>query len=416
MAKIKTITFGCRFNSYETEITRSILNSLSPVDDVIVINTCSVTHEAERQSKQAVRKAIRENPQAKIIVTGCAAKTSAQYFRDLDGVFAVVQNDAKSDVNSYLSLPHAATAAHFDSDAIVDEDDQLFQNRARAFLQIQNGCDHFCSYCIVPFTRGRARSLPLNVILRRIDHLLSLGFKEIVLSGIDITSYNSDGLDFPGVIQAILAKFPALLRLRISSLDPARIDARLLELLTTEARIMPHFHLSIQSGDNDVLRAMRRRHTREQVIDTCTRILSRRPGVILGADLIAGFPSETDAAFENTLRLIDDAHISLLHVFPYSPRSGTIAAQMLQLPRVTILNRAKMLRKKAVEVKKRLLNSLVGTHISGIVEYNENGFSYGKTDNFLPFLTRATLPPATILSKHEILRVSNGMLELSPTP
>lgn len=417
MSKIKTITLGCRFNFYESEVSKAMINSLNPNDDVIVINTCSVTHEAERQSKQAVRKAIRENQNSKIIVTGCAAKTSKKYFQNLDGVFKVIQNDKKEELNSYLDIPHTANKLEtFDNDLIIEENDQLFKDKARVFLQIQNGCDHFCTYCIVPFTRGRSRSLPLETILSRVGRFVQLGFKEIVLSGIDITSYGKDleNIDFSDVIIAILNKYPDLKRLRISSIDPKGIDEKLFDLLTNEPRIMPHFHLSIQAGDNQVLKAMRRRHTREDVIEICNRILEKRPDVVFGSDFIAGFPTETDQMFENTLNLIDEAHLSLMHVFPYSPRSGTIAAGMIQIPRNKILERAKILREKATNAKEKLLKSLIGTTVSGMIENSENNISFGKTDSFIPFVIPRKLPPTTIIKDALVSGSKDGSLELSP--
>ena len=282
---------------------------------------------------------------------------------------------------------------------ITEDDDKLFENRARAFIQIQNGCDHFCSYCIVPFTRGRSRSLPLDIILKRIKQLIDLGFKEIVLSGINITSYGKDigNIDLADVITAILKAFPSLNRLRISSIDPKCIDQKLFELSAQETRIMPHFHLSIQSGDNDVLKIMRRRHTREEVIETCGKLLSLRNDIVFGADFIVGFPSETEAMFNNTLKLIDEAHLSLLHVFPYSPRSGTVAAKMIQLPREVILNRAKILREKAVSAKRKLFSALLNTEVSGMIEQYSGGYSFGKTDSFIPFMINKELTPTSLI-------------------
>lgn len=398
--QIKTITLGCRFNFYESEVSKAIIDKLQPKDNIIVINTCSVTHEAERQSKQAVRKAIRENPEAKIIVTGCAAKTALQYFENLDGVFKVIQNAEKTKPSEYFDIPHDSSNINFADDIAIEENNQLFENKSRAFIQIQNGCDHFCSYCIVPFTRGRSKSLPLDIILKRIHHFIEIGFKEIVLSGIDITSYGKDldyQIDLSDVILAILKSNPELRRLRISSIDPKCINEKLFELFTQEHRIMPHFHLSIQSGDNDVLKAMRRRHTREDVIDICNKMLSSRKDIVFGSDFIVGFPTETELMFKNTLKLIDEAHLSLLHVFPYSPREGTIAAKMIQIPREVILNRASILRQKATGVKHNLFNSLLNHEISGIIEGTTSEYSFGKTDNFIPFKTKKILLPNNII-------------------
>lgn len=413
MPKIKTITLGCRFNFYESEVSKAIVESLSPTEDVLIINTCAVTHEAERQSKQAVRKAIRENKGATIIVTGCATKTAEKYFKNLEGIAKVILNENKAEMEPYLDIPHSANAINFNSENIIEENDQLFQNRARAFIQIQNGCNNFCTYCIVPFTRGSSRSLPLEVILRRVRHFVDIGFKELVLSGIDITSYGKDlqNFDLSDVIKEILNQ-TKLERLRISSLDPKGIDKKLFDLITHESRIMPHFHLSIQSGDNDVLKSMRRRHTREDIIKFCNDILDKRTDVVFGSDFIAGFPTETESMFENTVKLIDEAHLSLLHVFPFSPRKGTIASQMIQLPRDVILDRAKKLRIKAGEAKQTLFKSLIGKKIKGIVESSADGVSTGKTDSFVPFSIKQTINPSSIIN-FEVIDFSTDHIEVA---
>ncbi len=394
--KIQTITLGCRFNFYETEAAKSIVERMEPKDDVVIINTCAVTHEAERQSKQAVRKAVRENTGARVIVTGCAATTAKDYFNGLDGV-TVIENSQKSNPRAYSVISHKSLDIFCDGEMDINESDELFANRVRAFLPIQNGCNHFCTYCIVPYTRGRSVSVPLDVIIRRVNHFISVGFKEVVLSGIDITSYKYEDVTLAGVIKKIMAQ-TSLERLRISSLDPAGVDETLLDIITSEPRVMPHFHLSIQSGDNDVLKAMRRRHTREDVIKLCSSILEKRPEVVFGSDFIAGFPTETEAMFESTLKLVDEAHLSLMHVFPFSPRAGTVAAQMIQLPRKAIHERAHELRKKSTQAKSKLLRSLVGTQITGMVEKTENGIAYGKTKSFIPFTTPSPLEPRTVIN------------------
>jgi threonylcarbamoyladenosine tRNA methylthiotransferase MtaB len=382
---VKTITLGCRFNFYETEIIKEIIDGIPITDDVFVINTCAVTHEAERQSKQMVRKVIRENTDAKVIVTGCASQTDIDYFTNLGGVFKIVPNDRKSDAQEYGELADADA-----SPVMPNPQDHLFADKARAFLQIQNGCNHFCTYCIVPFTRGRSRSMPLQKIIEKVEYFIAHGFREIVLSGIDIMSYGMDlpeRIDLFDVISAILNnKYASQIRIRLSSIDPAAVDEKFIKLITSESRIMPHLHLSIQSGDNHVLETMRRRHTREHVLNICHRIRDERKDVVFGCDLIAGFPTENDEMFENTLKLIDEAGISLIHSFPYSPRPGTVAASMVQLPRGTVLERASRLRVKAQIVREKLYRSLVGTMMtSGIVEKCEEDVVYGKTDTFIPF-------------------------------
>ncbi|MDR0695808.1 MAG: tRNA (N(6)-L-threonylcarbamoyladenosine(37)-C(2))-methylthiotransferase MtaB [Holosporales bacterium] len=376
---LKTITLGCRFNTYETEKARALLSGFDLDADVIFINTCAVTREAERQSKQTVRRAIRDNPAAKVIVTGCATQTSREYFQQLNGIFRIVDNDKKHLPESYISVPHSGQRPV--------QDEKLFKDRIRAFIQVQNGCDHFCSYCIVPFTRGRSRSLPLNIILDQVEYFARNKFKEIVISGIDITSYGKDlgNISLVELIKAILSTYPEIDRLRLSSVDPAMVDGPLLELFISEKRIMPHLHMSIQAGDNDVLKIMRRRHTREQTIDICNKILERRNDVVLGGDIIAGFPTETASMFRNTLALIDEAKLSLLHVFPYSKRDGTLAAKMPQLPHEVIFERAKILRDKANAAQQKLFNSLIASEIPGIVEKSVGNTIYGKTDSFLRF-------------------------------
>jgi len=411
MSKIKTITLGCRFNYYETEVAKSIIEKIAPAYDVVIINTCSVTQEAERQSKQAVRKARRENPNAKVIVTGCATVTAEQYFNELDDI-TVISNSKKSDPKAYVNIPGCSGLSVNNNDELMDNGDEMFENRVRAFLPIQNGCDHFCTYCIVPYTRGRSKSLPLEVVLRRINHLISIGFNEVVLSGIDITSYQYEGLTLADVITKILSE-TSLERLRISSLDPAGIDSKLFNLMTNEERVMPHFHFSIQSGDNDVLKAMRRRHTREDVIKLCINILNKRPEVVFGSDFIAGFPLEKEAMFENTLKLVEEAHISLLHVFPFSPRRGTVAAKMIQLPHKIVHERARILREKAQKAKKNLFQSLVGKQVTGVVETSVNGISLGKTASFLPFSSLCDCPPRKLISGI-VTNFSDEHLNLTP--
>jgi threonylcarbamoyladenosine tRNA methylthiotransferase MtaB len=249
--------------------------------------------------------------------------------------------------------------------------------------------------------------------LRRIEHFITLGFKEVVLSGIDITSYGKDltGNTFSNLVESIL-KNTTIERLRISSIDPKGIDEKLLDLIAQESRIMPHFHLSIQSGDDAVLRSMRRRHTREDVIRICENILEKRPEVVFGCDFIAGFPTETDEMFQNTLNLVDEAHLSLLHIFPYSPRKGTLAAQMIQLSKKAILERAQLLRNKAQSAQKKLLESFVGTMVSGMIERSEKGFSYGKTDSFVAFAINADLPPRTVVKDALVTRTCEQTLML----
>lgn len=357
--KVDGITLGCRLNFYETEVLKSCFRNSSREQDVIIVNTCSVTHEAERQSKQAVRKCLKENPNARVIVTGCAVETSKDYFSQLP--VEVMRNEKKTSM-------------------LREFDDKTFADRARAFVQIQNGCDHYCSYCIIPFTRGHSVSVPLEVIERNIKNFVNSGFKEIVLSGIDITSYGREiGKGLANVLEHIFKRIPELTRIRISSLDPAAIDDKLLHIICHDYRILPHIHLSIQSGDNNILKMMRRRHLREDVIALCNKIRNFRSDIVFGADFIVGFPGETEEMFKNTVALVDDAGLSMLHVFPFSPRAGTRAAQFVQLPHNIVHARAKELRNVANTALESTLNKFIGKSVNFIVEHDE----CGKTDHFL---------------------------------
>jgi threonylcarbamoyladenosine tRNA methylthiotransferase MtaB len=376
---------------------------VSDGEDTIIINTCSVTREAERQSKQIVRKAIRENIGAKIIVTGCAAKTARDYFENLSGVAKVVQNEDKGDMDI--------------SKLQTGQSHYLFESRARAFLQIQNGCDHFCSYCIVPITRGRSKSVPPDFILKHIDYFVDRGFNEIVLSGIDITSYGKDSSDLsePYDLHVILEKVLERThlyktRLRLSSIDPAAVNQNLLNLFLFEPRMMPYFHFSIQSGNNEVLKVMRRRHSREDVIELCSQIRKNRNQSVIGGDLIVGFPTETDAMFDDSLNLVDDAGLSLIHVFPYSARNGTLAAQMINLPATIIRERAAKLKEKANFAKTSLLRTLIGTTISGLIEKRDHTVSIGKSDSYLPFRVNHPFRSGEVVHDLKVIDVNQDEL------
>ncbi len=415
--KVKSITLGCRFNVYESEVSKAIIRSLDPNDDVVIINTCAVTKQAENQSKQAVRRAIRESNGAKIIVTGCALATCKDYFRNLDGIYSIIDNDKKSKISSYTALPHSNDISSIDTDmnSIYNMEfaEDMFNERVKVFLQIQTGCNNFCSYCIVPFARGRSISLPLDVILNKIKFFLDNGFKEIVLSGIDITSYSIDNIKLHDVIKAILDKYTTLERLKISSMNPNGISDELLDLITNEHRILPHLHLSIQSGDNEVLKSMRRNYTREFVLDLINKLKNTRKDLVVGADIIAGYPNETNAYFNNTVNFIKTSGISLLHIFPFSPRPMTLAAKMLQLPGSVIKERAAILRELASNIKLNLMNSLINTTTNGLVEKCDNNISYGKTDNYLDFTIKESIPINTIVKHMKIIGIENNKLVCS---
>ncbi|MBN43611.1 MAG: tRNA (N(6)-L-threonylcarbamoyladenosine(37)-C(2))-methylthiotransferase MtaB [Alphaproteobacteria bacterium] len=344
----KILTFGCRLNAYESEVMRQHADAAG-LTDTIIINTCAVTSEAERQARQAIRRARRKNSTARIIVTGCAAQINPARYADMAEVDIVLGNTEKLERKIFNTLDHAPiqvndimsareTAAH-----LIEG----FDGRARAFIQVQNGCDHRCTFCIIPFGRGNSRSVPIGTIVEQVRTLVGHGIREVVLSGVDMTSY---GADLPGqprlgqMIRRVLANIPELLRLRLSSIDVAEIDKDLLHLISDEPRLMPHLHLSLQAGDDMILKRMKRRHSRDQAITFCDEVRSLRPDIVFGADLIAGFPTETDKMFEQSLDLIASCRLVHLHVFPFSPRPETPAARMPQVDRLLIKERAAALR------------------------------------------------------------------------
>lgn len=351
MTKSKIVTFGCRLNSYESEVMAD-LSDAAGLQDTIVFNTCAVTSEAQRQARQAIRKARRENPEAKIVVTGCAAQIDPGEFADMPEVDHVIGNAEKMDraVFDSLSLPDSERIIVNDIMSVKETANHLisgFGERARAFVQIQNGCDHRCTFCIIPYGRGNSRSVPAGVIVEQVRALVERGFKEVVLTGVDLTAY---GKDLPGqmtlgsLVKSIFHQVGDLPRLRISSIDSIEVDADLLDVITNEPRLMPHLHLSLQSGDNMILKRMKRRHLREDAIAFCELVRRERPDIVFGADIIAGFPTETEDMFAQSMDLVDACELTFLHVFPYSPRPGTPAARMPQLDRSIVKQRAQRLR------------------------------------------------------------------------
>jgi threonylcarbamoyladenosine tRNA methylthiotransferase MtaB len=385
----RVITFGCRLNAYESEVMRDHARSAG-LADAVIINTCAVTAEAERQARQAIRKARRENPDARVIVTGCAAQIAPDAFAAMPEVDRVLGNAEKmrpetfaaetflpSDgprvlVNDIMSVRE--TAGHLISG---------FEGRVRAFVQVQQGCDHRCTFCIIPFGRGPSRSVPLGELVRQVRALVEAGTAEVVLTGVDITDY---GRDLPGrpslgqLARRLLAQVPELPRLRLSSLDPLEIDADLLRLLAEEPRLMPSLHLSLQAGDDLILKRMKRRHLRADALRVCGELRRRRPEVVFGADLIAGFPTETEAMFANSLALVEDCGLVQLHVFPYSPRPGTPAARMPQVPAKLRKARAAKLRAAGDRALARYLESRIGATERVLVE--KPGF--GHSEPFAP--------------------------------
>ncbi|QEE12985.1 tRNA (N(6)-L-threonylcarbamoyladenosine(37)-C(2))-methylthiotransferase MtaB [Bartonella krasnovii] len=384
---IEIVTFGCRLNSYESEIIRkeSASSGLGQLKDgAIIFNTCAVTAEAVRQAKQAIRKAKRENPHARIIVTGCAAQTEGQNFASMTEVDLVLGNEDKLHAHSYRQLPdfginHSEKVRINDImevQKIAPHMVSAMQERTRAFVQVQNGCDHRCTFCIIPYGRGPSRSVPMGAVIEQIKKLTGEGIQEVVLTGVDLTSY---GHDLPGkatlgkLTSAILHHVPDLARLRLSSIDSIEADEELINLLAYEKRIMPHLHLSLQAGDNMILKRMKRRHLREHAIQFCQELRSKRPTMVYGADLIAGFPTETEEMFQNSLALIKDCNLTHLHVFPFSPREGTPAARMPQVNRKIVKVRAERLRKAGEEAYQKHLSRLQNSQQTILVEKDEIG-------------------------------------------
>ncbi len=375
----KVVTFGCRLNSYESEVIRGRLAS-SGLEDVVVFNSCAVTKEAERQVQQAIRKHHRENPQTQIIVTGCAAQINPGKYNALPEVSKVIGNQEKLEQSTYKAIASdAETEPVLVNDIMSIEETAShlitgMEGRARAFLQVQNGCNHRCTFCIIPYGRGNSRSVPVGAVVEQSRILVENGYNELVLTGVDITDY---GLDLPGrprlgqMVRRVLANVPELQRIRLSSIDVAEIDDDLLDLIENEPRFMPHLHLSLQSGDNMVLKRMKRRHSREQVIEFCEAARKLRPDIVFGADIIAGFPTETEDMFHNTLRIIEEANLVYLHVFPYSERDGTPAADIPQAKQVPVAERkarAAILREAGKKNLQNFLKSRIGKVENAVIE------------------------------------------------
>ncbi len=380
---LEVVTFGCRLNAYESEAIKDRARE-AQLRDAVVINTCAVTAEAVRQSRQAIRKLKREQPGRRIIVTGCAAQTEPQTYIAMPEVDRVLGNAEKLAAESYAGFDDRIRVADImglreNASPMVDH----FEGRTRAFLSVQNGCDHRCTFCIIPYGRGPSRSVPMGAVVAQARRVVEQGFAEIVLTGVDLTSYGADLPGTPGLgtlVRKILRLVPELKRLRLSSIDSIEADQTLMRAIAEEERLMPHFHLSAQSGDDMILKRMKRRHTRADSIDFCDAVRRHRPDAAFGADLIAGFPTESDAMFENSLALVDDAGLSQLHVFGFSPREGTPAARMPQLPRPLVKERAARLRAKGEAAWTVRLDSMKGA--SHIVLMERGGI--GRTQCFTP--------------------------------
>jgi len=396
---LDVVTFGCRLNAYESEAIKARAGEAG-LADAIVFNTCAVTAEAVRQSRQAIRRARRENPGKRIIVTGCAAQTETETYSAMPEVDFVIGNAEKLEARSYADFIGGAERVRVnDIMALKETGAQFvdsFEGRARAFLQVQNGCDHRCTFCIIPYGRGNSRSVPMGAVVDEARRLTENGFPEIVLTGVDLTSY---GADLPGaptlgaLVRKILKLVPELKRLRISSIDSIEADDELMRAIAEEERLMPHFHLSAQSGDDMILKRMKRRHSRADTIRFCEDVRWRRPDAAFGADFIAGFPTETDEMFDNTLRLVDEAGLSMLHVFPFSPRKGTPAARMPQLAKPLVKERAARLRAHGETALAARMRALVGTEQMLLVEKS----GMGRTSCFAPAYFEGSAIPGEIV-------------------
>ncbi|CAM8649485.1 Threonylcarbamoyladenosine tRNA methylthiotransferase MtaB [Sphingobium sp. AntQ-1] len=393
------ITMGCRLNIAESEAIRDMA---AGQDDLIVVNSCAVTAEAVRQTRQAIRRARRERPDARILVTGCAAQTEPETFAAMAEVDGVIGNREKMEASSFAAITEKVRVS--DIMAVRDTAPHMasaFADHARAFLEVQNGCDHRCTFCIIPYGRGNSRSVPAGAVVDKAKQLVDAGYSEIVLTGVDVTSYGSDLPGSPSLgllIERLLKGVPDLPRLRLSSIDSVEIDDRLFDLIAHDPRMMPHLHLSLQAGDDMILKRMKRRHSRADAIAIVERLNAARPDISIGADIIAGFPTEEEAMFENSLALIDECDIVHGHIFPYSPRAGTPAARMPQVDRATIKARAARLRDACAARREAWLRSLIGTTQSVLVE--RSGLS-GHAENFAPvrFMTAqssSSIVPATI--------------------
>ena len=402
---VDVVTFGCRLNAYESEVIKDHADAAG-LTDTIIVNTCAVTAEATRQARQTIRRLKKDRPDASVIVTGCAAQIDPASFKALPEVSAVMGNQEKM-----LAAPYKALATGDlervtvnDIMSVTETAGHLisgFGPRSRAFIQIQNGCNHRCTFCIIPFGRGNSRSVPMGEVVRQIKVLVDEGYKEVVLTGVDITSY---GEDLPGeptlgvLTEKILTMVPDLPRLRISSIDSIEVDGPLMSAIIGEDRLMPHLHLSLQAGDNMILKRMKRRHSREDALEFCHQVLKGRPDAVFGADIIAGFPTETEDMFRQSLAMVEECPLTWLHVFPYSVREETPAARMPQVPKPIRKERAARLRAAGEAAVENLFKAKLGTTASVLVEkLNENGDGIGHSEHFIPVRVKGAVKPGDLV-------------------
>ena len=408
--KQKIVTFGCRLNTYESQVMRDNM-MVAGLDNIILFNTCAVTAEAERKARQAIRRAHREHPEARIVVAGCAAQINPDRYAAMDEVDLVLGNAEKMRIDAFENIATEPvrvndimelkeTAAHL----ITGLDDH-----ARAFVQVQNGCDHRCTFCIIPYGRGKSRSVPMGAVVDQVRELVNADYKEVVLTGVDITSY---GLDLPGqpslgqLVRRLLKQIPELPRLRLSSVDSIEIDDHLMHAIAEEDRLMPHLHLSLQSGSDMILKRMKRRHSRADAIEFCRKARELRPDIVFGADFIAGFPTETNEMFKDSLRLIEECGLTWLHVFPYSARPETPAARMPQHPKSLCSERATQLREAGNAVKREFFKSAIGSKATIVVEKDGRG----RTEQFAPVTLNKPAPEGSLLQV-KITGVRNNSLD-----
>ena len=406
---VDVVTFGCRLNAYEAQVICRQAQTAG-LADVVVVNTCAVTAEAVRQSRQAIRKLKREHPDVAIVVTGCAAQTEPKTFAHMPEVALVLGNEEKISAQTWRQHRDVLARASFglaaeekiavnDIMAVRETAAHLIdglEGRSRAFVQVQNGCDHRCTFCIIPYGRGNSRSVPMGEAVAQVRRLCARGYREVVLTGVDLTSY---GGNLPGapklgtLVKQILKHVPELARLRLSSIDSVEADRDLLDAFATDARLMPHLHLSLQAGDDLILKRMKRRHSRADAIAFCEAVRRLRPDVVFGADIIAGFPTETEDMFARSLALVDECGLTHLHVFPFSPRPGTPAERMPQVRREVIKDRARRLREKGVAGLRRHLDAQVGRRHRVLTESRE----LGRTEHFTRARLAAPMQPGIIL-------------------
>jgi threonylcarbamoyladenosine tRNA methylthiotransferase MtaB len=396
---VEHISFGCRLNTFETEVMRGHAENAG-LQNAIVFNTCAVTSEATRQARQAIRKAHKENPDRQIIVTGCAAQADPDMFAAMPEVSRVLGNEEKLQSSSWTLGSNRPRVDVSDIMAVKETRPPMIEQltgRTRAFVQVQNGCDHRCTFCIIPYGRGNSRSVPIADAVEQVRRLVASGHAEVVLSGVDLTSWGADLESSPklgALLSQILKQVPDLKRLRLSSIDSIEVDDQLVEVLTGDTRVMPHLHLSLQSGDNMILKRMKRRHSREHTIEFCDMLRAKRPDMVFGADIIAGFPTETDEMFENSMKIVDECGLTYLHVFPYSQRPGTPAAKMPAVEQSIVKRRAALLRTKGEARQSAFMASQMGATRDVLIETP----SQGRTEHFAMAKFETAMVPGALIT------------------